>query len=165
MSNEIATVSVSTVSTFTRESKSGKVTTRGALGAVMSGNTAERSKLANEIACALIASNTFAPVMLELSRVFAPSTLTKHGVSKGFGSFAFFDVKTKTITPIDGKWGMSVADMYCAAIIAKCDALESDGKEIKGEKRTALEIARILCDHVQAKRLAKLIASPAPVAA
>lgn len=165
MSNEIATVSVSTALSFQRRSKTGKVTIRGALGAVMSGNSIERGTLAVEIASALIESNTFAPVMDELVRVFPPSTLTKHGVIKVADMFALYDAKTKTITPIDGKWGMAVADMYCAAIVDKCDALENDGKAIKGEKDIALSIANLLACHVEEKRLAKLIAAPAPVAA
>ena len=152
MSNEIT---LNSATTFTRVSKSGKVTQRTALGVMTSGNRAESMALGRIAARALIEANTFAPVMREMVRVFAPSTLKKFGISAIGDGFAHYDCATKTITAIDGRWGAAASELYCRAILARCEALETEGKEIKGEKAAYWEIADMMVTHCDDKAEAK----------
>lgn len=161
MSNAIA-INVSTEIQFRRESKSGKVTTRGALGALMSGNKSELSTLSRVACKALIANNTFAPVMDEISRVFPASCLLKFGAFKIAETFAFID--GKTIMAIDGNWDAMTSGAYCRAVVARCSALEAQDKTVKGEKSLAWEFAEEVVRHLDEKALAKLAAMTAATA-
>jgi hypothetical protein len=152
-------ITVSTGLSFNRVAKSGKVTTRGTLGVLMSGNRSESSALSRIAAKALIANNTFAPVMAEICRVFPASALTKFGVFKVGDAFAMYDPATKTITPLEGGWNTASADAYCKCVIARCEALEAAGKEVKGEKVLAALFAEELVRHVKDKAEAKALAN------
>lgn len=161
MSNEMTVIN----SAHTRTSKAGKVSYRGTLGVIMSGNAAERREEATSVAHTLASNNTFTPIMNELARVFPCSVLKKHGVSVVGENYALIEAKTITWVPMTGDvWGMVAADLYCGAIVARCEALEEEGKELKGEKLTAWEMAVIVQQAVEAKRLAKL-AAPVTAAA
>ena len=152
MANDLATVNMSV--TFDRKSKTGKVTTRGALGVVMSGNAKERGSEALMITRALLDGNTFGPIMFEVCRVFTPKTLVKQGVFAVGDSFAFY--VDKTITPIDGVWGIDVSRLYAEAVLKRCEAIDESGKEVKGEKALAMDMCQMVVDHCEAKALAKL---------
>lgn len=155
MSNEIT---ITNDLTFNRVAKSGKVTTRGTLGVLMSGNRSESSALSRIAAKALIANNTFGPVMVEVSRVFPASTLLKCGIFElggTKGDYATYDSKTKVITVLDGKWNAAAAHEYCKAVLVRCEALENAGKELKGEKSLAHEFAEEVVRHIKSKEAAK----------
>lgn len=154
MTNEIAIVADQP---FRRVAKSGKVTVRGTLGVLMSGNRAEMGTLSRIAAKNLIANNTFGPVMDEISRVFPASALLKHGVFKVGDTFATYEAATKTITHIGAPWNAASAETYCTAVLAKCAALEAADKAVKGEKLLAELFAEELVAHVKAKREAKTL--------
>lgn len=147
MPNEI-TIAADTP--FRRVAKSGKVTVRGSLGAVMSGNTSERATLSRVIAQKLIAGNTYDPVMFEIKRVFGPSTLTKFGVGKVADDF-FMIAEDKTISYIGDTWNRDTALQYCRMVQAKVAAGEAKDKFVKGEKSLAAEFADDMVRHIEAK--------------
>lgn len=159
MSNAIA---IASDLQFKRVSKSGKVTVRNALGALMSGNKSETGAMSRIVAQHLIKNNTFGPVMDEISRVFPASCLLKFGAFKVADTFAFID--GKTIMAIDGNWDAMIAGAYCRAVVARCDALEANDKTVKGEKSLAAEFAEELVRHLDEKALAKLAAMTAATA-
>lgn len=152
MSNQIA---IANDLQFRRVAKSGKVTTRGTLGVMMSGNRSEQQTLGRLGAKALIANNSFAPVMFEVSRVFPASSLLKFGIFKVGDAFAMYDPASKTITPLEGTWNAATSDAYCKCVLARVAALEASGKPTKGEKALAAEFADELVRHVKAKAEAK----------
>ena len=141
---------------FNRVAKSGKVTTRGALGVMLSGNRSESVKLGGIVAQKLIDNNTFAPIMAEVLRVFAPSTLQKFGVFKVGEHFCTFDATTKTYNPIETTWGAAASKTYCECVVARCNALIASGKEVKGEKAIVLDLCQRVVAQVKAKELAKV---------
>lgn len=161
MANEVTTVDMGV--TFRRTSKTGKVTVRGALGVIMSGNASERASEALMITESLLKGNTFTPIMFEVVRVFAPKTLAKHGVYEVGDSFAIY--VDKTITPITGQWNMTTSRLYADAVLARCEALEESGKEIKGEKATVRDMCQLVVDYCEEKAQAKLAAMVAADAA
>ncbi len=158
MSNAIT---ITTDLQFKRVSKAGKITARGALGTLMSGNKAEVNTLGRIAAAALIKNNTFSPIMAEVSRVFPPSSLMKFGAFKVGETFAFLE--GKTIMALDGNWDAQLSGAYCRAILARCAALEAQDKTVKGEKALASEFAEEVVRHLEAKAIAKLEAMLAPL--
>lgn len=77
-----------------RVSKAGKETYRGVLGVITSGNTKERSALANVVIANMIANNNFRGLAREVIRVF-PATLLKKA-----GGFTW-DAKAKTLYSVE----------------------------------------------------------------
>jgi len=70
MSNALTTVSSSVELSFARTSKAGKVTTRGLLGLMTSGNKAERASAADLLVHHQWATGQFKPILSEIIRVF-----------------------------------------------------------------------------------------------
>jgi hypothetical protein len=141
---------------FRRVAKSGKVTTRSALGVITSGNRAEGVQLGDAIVRKLITNNTYAPIMVEMVRVFAPSVLIKHGVFKLGEDYAICDSATKTISYIDGNWTAATAAAYCQAVQAYEQTREAAGKSLTGEKQAYATWAGDLVSHVASKERAKI---------
>lgn len=144
---------------FRRVSKAGKVTTRGALGVMLSGNRAESASLGMTVAEKLIANNTFAPIMAEVARVFAPKELKNFGVfeiGSAKGHYAMYDAATKTITPLDEGWNVGAVKAYAQCVVKRCAAIEAAGKEVKGEKAHLLALCEAIIKRIEAKEQAKI---------
>lgn len=159
MSNEITLASELT---FNRESKSGKVVTRGALGAIMSGNSSERAALSRAAAGKLIENNTFGPVMAEVSRVYPLSSVKRKAKDTGDGIYEVNGTmqvwQGATCTPFVGKWDSVTTQVYAQAIVDKVESLIEAGKEVKGEKALAYEFALGIVHHIAVKAQAKAAA-------
>ncbi len=151
MSNAIT---ITTDLQFKRVSKSGKITVRGALGALMSGTKGETATISRVMVQKLVANNTFGPVMAELVRVFPPSGLLKFGAFKVGETFAFLE--GKTLLAVDGNWDAQLSGAYCRAVVARCDAMEAASKAVKGERALAAEFADEVVRHLEAKAIEKL---------
>jgi len=76
MSNALTTVSSSVELSFPRTSKAGKITTRGLLGLMTSGNKAERASAADALVHHQWATGQFKPILSEVVRVFGGKSFT-----------------------------------------------------------------------------------------
>lgn len=114
MSNSVATISTSVELTFDRTSKAGKVSTRGLIGLMTSGNPAERRSAADALIQHQWDNGQFKPIMREFARVFG---------GKGF------DLMISTLA-------IDVAKPNKMGMVALLGALVrgTEGKTLKGEK-------------------------------
>lgn len=119
-----------------RVSKAGKETYRGVLGVITSGNTKERSALANVVIAGMIANNNFRGLAREVIRVF-PATLLKKA-----GGFTW-DAKAKTLYSVEqsAPGQITLTEINANTInkatlhaMARGIIAALDGKELKGEK-------------------------------
>jgi len=117
-----------------RTSKAGKITNRGILGVITSGNAAERAQLADRVIDNLIANNNYRHLMREVVRVFPTTFVAKSPlvvvdkankdiyIRVGYQTLERFDVANPS---------KAMAHQYAERVL---EVIYASGKEIKGEK-------------------------------
>lgn len=165
MSNSLVTIDTSFA--VQRVSKAGKVSERGAIGVLTSGNAAERSKLTLMAIAGLIRNNTFAPLVKELARVFPASSLKAPKAKKG----EVTKMQAGDVFEVNGLIFIASSEtafaqfnpaaVDAASVEALCRAIvrKHSGEEVKGEKATYLQVARAIVQHMEAKAAAKAVAA------
>lgn len=116
MSNALTTVATSVELTFARTSKAGKVSTRGLIGLMTSGNPTERRSAADALIQHQFDNGQFKPIMREFARVFA---------GKSFDAIV-------NILAIELDKPNKVAVLSLLAALVR----GTEGKTLKGEKAT-----------------------------
>lgn len=116
-----------------RTSKAGKTSYRGVLGAIDSGNRAERSQLGGEVFSQLVRNNNWRAVMREVTRVF-PATSIKKASNVLFAKdelhFMETDGDRVTLTRWDAANPCAASSHAYFAAVLEVTA----SKELKGEK-------------------------------
>lgn len=153
MSNEIT---INNGFTVARVTKSGKTQRRGVLGTITSGNKAEREALFLAAVPAMLAGNTYGPIMQELVRVFPAGTLKAKDATEGLA------VVGGELWLVNGdtmhRFNPAAADMCSVVAYAKAVVAKHGSKEAKGEKALYLQVARAVVQRGEEKAAAKAAA-------
>ena len=165
MSNSLVTLDSSF--TVQRVSKTGKVTARGVIGVLTSGNAAERSSLTLTATAGLIRNNTFGPLVKELTRVFPASSLKSPKAKKGeevkMQAGDMYEANGLLFIATDerssNRFDPSAADAASVGALCRAKDRKFSGKQVKGEKATYLQVARAIVAHLEEKEAAKAAAA------
>lgn len=125
-----------------RTSKAGKVTERGALGVILSGNAAERQELATAVIEAMASSHNYKALLKECLRAFPVSTLKKSkGVAMFGGAVSFLETATLDGATVTVVTELDIAKANKAMAIAFGRALQTvvDAAALNGEKKALYE--------------------------
>lgn len=165
MSNELT---LSGDFAVTRTSKSGKETTRTALGVITSGNAAERAKLGAATMEYMLKNSNFRHAMREVQRVFPASVLKKSPLVLVDGDTLFYrrefvedGVKRIELEQL-GSWiSANKAAMVTMATIIERIALDAAlaGKPLKGEKAMYAGFLDTFMQRETARQVAALAAA------